>query len=67
VKKIKLNLQQNANVVMIISLRCMGVGSGGQGGARTPSPWIFIHGTDIVLIVLFFGLLLFFVAPLPPP
>jgi len=48
----------------------MDVGSVRQGGDVAP-PWIFIHGTDIVdrgLIVLFFGLLLFFgLFPLPSP
>jgi len=48
----------------------MGVGSGGREGPC--SPWIFIHGTDIVdrdLIVLFFVLFLYFSVffLLPPP
>jgi len=36
------------------TIKCMGVGSGRQGGVA--SPWIFKHGTDIVdrgLIMLF--------------
>jgi len=43
----------------------MSVGSGGQGAVP---PWIFIHDTDELeggLMVLFFGLVFFFIA-LPP-
>jgi len=38
----------------------MGIGSGGRGAV---TPWIFIHGTNVVdigLIVLFFGLFCYF-------
>jgi len=51
----------------------MGVGSGGREGEGPWTPWIFIHGTNIVdrsLKVIFFGVFLLFFdlfSVAPPP